>query len=67
MFIRTDDGYLNLDHVTFVEKESENILIFYTNTQTTEVIKKTFKDKRDDLLSFVIYLEQGQFDKLQSF
>ena len=70
MFIKIEGGYLNLDKVNFIKQDevNKNILIFHIHNDTIYDYerKKIFKTE-SDLLSFLIYLAQNQFDKLQGF
>ncbi len=65
MFIRTDKDYVNLNHVVSIISDNDElgdnaIAICDING---DCHKKCFKDKSEKL-NFLIYLRQGQFDKL---
>lgn len=69
MFIKIGNGYLNLDQVNFIEQDEENknILIFYANGNNRLINDRRIKifKTESELLDFLTYLAQNQFDKLQ--
>jgi hypothetical protein len=65
MFIRTDKDYVNLNHVVSIisdNSELDNNAIALCDING-DCHKKCFKDESEKL-NFLIYLKQGQFDKL---
>ena len=66
MFIRTDEDYVNLNHVVSIISDNDEL----NNDNAIALCdingdchKKCFKNESEKL-NFLIYLKQGQFDKL---